>query len=314
MIGKILLQYEIETLTGKVNFGEIYTGINTATHQKVSIRRIDQQLISANIENQIRIKNDLYILSQLSNPVMAAVYQYVLDGNSLFCISEFVEGMPINKHLEKLSAARSAKVSVFETPFINQIVEALNAVHAKGVCHGHLRPDNILVTKNGDLKIMNFGFAPLSELDRNAANTGIIAYLSPEQIQNRPTDTRSDIYTFGVILFKLITGQTPYQSMLSDDEVARKISNEPFPLTLLNTAGILDKYISLIKKATEIYPENRIRIEQMKAELQAINDTAPVVEKPKPQPEQAKPYVMPQPEIVGKKYRYEVPKDLFFPY
>jgi len=291
MIGTIISKYKIDTLLGTGTVGDIFTGTNTETKQKVTIRRIDRQLINSNIEIKLRIKNDLYLLSQISHPGIAQVYEYVTWGDDLYCISEFIEGTPINRYLEKATAGRREYVSMLDGLLMPKILDALQAVHSKGVSHGHLRPANIVVTKEGQPKIINFGFADLSEIDKSAKNAGIIEYLSPEQIQKRPVDTRSDIYSLGIILYELISGKKPYAGISAEGDIAAKIAGGPFQIAEDSIEGLPEKYIVLIKKATEFYPENRINISQFKSEFGAATDITTVYNKPAKQTVYQKPPV-----------------------
>ena len=284
MIGTIISKYKVETLLNKGINCEIYSGINTETRQKVTIHRINRQLILANVEIKLKIKNDLYTLSQISNPAIEAIYEYVTYEDDLVYISEFVEGVPLNKYLDKTASDKFARLSVLENKFLPKILQGLSAVHSKGICHGHLRPSNILITRNEDVKIINWGLAELSELDKISKNVGVIEYLSPEQIQKRPVDIRSDVYSLGVTLFELITGKKPYSGLASDAEISSKINDESFLLTMGEDENLPEKYAAVIKKATEKFPENRISVGQIISELSTVNVSPNIPEKPNPVP------------------------------
>jgi len=263
MIGKTISKYTISTLLGKNNIGEVYTA--SCDQQQVIIRRIDLQWISANIEVKLQLKNDLYLLSQLSIPGMEGVFEYVESGGDLFIIYEFVHGRSL---LNFLSGKVHTNTAVFHHPVVVWIFDTLQAVHDKGLFHGHLRPANILVTAEEKLKILNFGISGLSELGKETPNRGIIEYLSPEQIQKRNVDKRSDIYSLGIQLFELITGVKPYSDLDTEKDISEKICREPFSNVILDNATVPEPFASIIAKATAMDPENRYqKIEHFYAAL-----------------------------------------------
>jgi serine/threonine-protein kinase len=263
MIGKTISKYTINTLLGKNNIGEVYTA--SSDQMQVIIRRINLQSISANIEIKLQLKNDLYSLSQLSVPGMEGVLEYVETGSDLFIISEFVQGRSL---LSFLSGKVHTNAAVFQHPVVVAIFETLQAVHNKGLFHGHLRPANIIVTAEEKLKILNFGISGLSELGSETPNRGIIEYLSPEQIQKRNIDKRTDIYSIGVLLFELITAVKPYADLENEKDVYEKKVSEPFSNVILDNATIPEPFASIIAKATAMDPENRYqKIEQFRAAL-----------------------------------------------
>jgi TonB family protein len=263
MIGKTISKYTINTLLGKNNIGEVY--LASYDQQQVIIRRIDLQSISANIEVKLQLKNDLYLISQLSVPGMEGIFEYVESGNDLFIISEFVHGHSL---FSFLSGKVHTNTSVFHHPVVVEIFNTLQAVHDKGLFHGHLRPANIIVTAEEKLKILNFGISGLSELGNETSNRGIIEYLSPEQIQKRVIDKRSDIYSLGILLFELLTGAKPYADKEIEKDISETICREPFSNVILDNATTPEPFASIIAKATSLEPENRYqKIDQFRAAL-----------------------------------------------
>lgn len=281
MIGQIISKYKIEKLLGRNNIGEIYTASND--QQQVIIRRLDLQPLVSNVEIKLQLKNDLYSLSQLSVPGMARLYEYVETGSDLFIISEFVQGHSL---MSFLSGKVHTNTTAIQHPLVIAIFDTLQLIHAKGLFHGHLRPANLIVTAENQLKIINFGISGLSELGEEASNIGIIEYLSPDQIQKKVIDKRSDIYSLGILLFELLTGVKPYSDLKSEKEISERICREPFSNVILDNATIPEPYASIIAKATAMDPENRyLMIEHFRSALysgEAPKAITPIVNKVNP--------------------------------
>ncbi|MFH0867158.1 MAG: TonB family protein [Bacteroidota bacterium] len=268
MIGTVILKYRIETLLGSSLLGDIYTGIHIETKVKVIIRCINFQS-TANIEVKLRLKNDLCLLSQINHPGIAKIYDHSESGSNLFIISEFIEGKSLIKYREEY---KNFFAHIIQEGFYSGLLGIFSLVHSKGIVHGHIKPSNILITSDDKIKVINFGLSDFSEIKteysnkKNNNNLAAIIYSSPEQLQKKSIDQKSDIYSLGVLLFFLLTGKNPYQTISDDDELIKMIISEPFPLDVKNTEGLPEKYIAIIKKATEKNTENRFQnCEQFKA-------------------------------------------------
>jgi TonB family protein len=282
MIGDLILKYRVESLLSNSLLGDIYTGIHVETKEKVIIRCINFQS-TANIEVRLRLKNNLNLLSQINHPGIAKVYDHTESGSYLFIISEFIQGKSLTKYREDYT---NFFKHIIQENFYSGLLDIFSLVHSKGIVHGHIKPSNILITPDDKIKVINFGLSDFSEFKieysgKKSTNSLLaISFSSPEQLQKKSIDQKSDVYSLGVLLFFLITGKNPYQSISDEDDLIKKIITEPFPLDAKNTEGVPEKYIAIIKKATAKYPDDRfLNCEQFKAALNSTSIQLPVEKK-----------------------------------
>lgn len=299
MSGTIILKYRTETLLNSGLLGDVYTGTHIETKEKVIIRCLNFQSTS-NIEIKLRIKNDLYLLSQINHPCIAKVYDYSESGGNLFIITEFIQGKSLKKYRVEFP---DFFTQIIQEGFYSSLLDIFSMVHGKGIIHAHINPSNILVTPGNKIKAVNFGLSEFSETKienapkKNNENLLAICYSSPEQLQNKVISNKSDIYSLGALLFFLLKGKNPYEGITSGEILIKKILSEPFPLDVRNTEGIPEKYIAIIKKATEKNSEDRfLNCEQFKA---AFNFPAKAVTTEK-KPEKKTETVLLPPPIVNK--------------
>jgi len=205
--GEKLGPYEVKGLIGKGGMGEVYRANDTRLNRPVAIK------VSSRDFND-RFEREAQAISALNHPNICTLY----DIGPNYLVMEFVEGEMLSKMIERgpLPLDKALQYAV-------QIVDALAAAHAKGVIHRDLKPGNIIITKNG-VKVLDFGLSKLSSerlptpsgdnletvtepITRAGAVLGTLHYMAPEQVEAKETDERSDIFSFGVVFYEMITGQ-----------------------------------------------------------------------------------------------------------
>jgi len=218
--------YEILAPIGAGGMGEVYKARDTRLDRFVAIK-VSKEKFSARFECEARA------VAALNHPNICQLYDF---GHN-YLVMEFIEGAPLKGPLPLDKAL----------DYACQILAALDAAHQKGITHRDLKPANILVTKQG-IKLLDFGLAkqssgPLKETDVTEALTtqgqivGTLQYMSPEQLQSRPIDQRSDLFSFGCVLYEMLTGEVCFEGKSAASVIAAILDREPAPLTATPQLG-----------------------------------------------------------------------------
>src|SRR5678815_765906 len=204
---------------GEGGMGEVYVGIDETLKRRVALKAVhSRQRLHA--ESKTRFLREAQILSQLDHPNICRVYDYIEDDHRDWLVLELIEGKNLRCLLQS-GLDWSAKLRVAE-----QIADVLVVTHAAGIVHRDLKPGNVMVTENGAVKVLDFGLAKLTDReeapDTDVTRTegavtadgtvvGSAAYMSPEQAEGKKVDARSDIFSFGSVLYEILTGRRAFQ-------------------------------------------------------------------------------------------------------
>ncbi len=257
--GTILGPYEILTLIGKGGMGEVYKARDTRLNREVAIKTSSEKFSE-------RFAREARTVAALNHSNICRLY----DVGENYLVMELVRGKPLRGPLPLDLALRYAI----------QICDALDAAHREGIVHRDLKPDNILVTKS-DVKVLDFGLAkrsmPLAAQDRTKSITaegtlvGTLHYMSPEQLQGKDVDSRSDIFSFGVVLYAMVTGKRAFDGESSASIVAA-ILERPAPSIETVAPLELDR---LLKRCLAKDPDDRWQsVRDLKIELEWIASRA----------------------------------------
>ncbi|HSE62432.1 MAG TPA: protein kinase [Thermoanaerobaculia bacterium] len=228
--------YEIVALLGKGGMGEVYRARDERLGRDVAIKVLPKEF-AREPERLRRFEKEARSASALSDPHIVMVFDVGEANGIRFFASELVEGSNLRQLLESGSLSREKALDVAE-----QIASGLAAAHEKGIVHRDLKPENILITKSGLAKIGDFGLAKLVESSISDGPTigghqtsagmvlGTVAYMSPEQVRGQPVDRRSDIFSFGALLYEMLTGRKAFQGDTAAETMARILRDEPEPL------------------------------------------------------------------------------------
>jgi len=272
--GEKLGPYEILGLIGKGGMGEVYRGTDTRLGRPVAIK-VSSRDFSDRFEREARA------ISSLNHPNICTLY----DVGPNYLVMELVEGEMLSTMLRQGPLPLAAALGYAE-----QIMAALTAAHAKGVIHRDLKPGNIIVTSNG-VKVLDFGLAKMSTPSPAGDSTGVtetmtepitrpgsvmgtLNYMAPEQVEGKETGERSDIFSFGIVLYEMITGQRPFGGDTQASLAASILKDQPAPMSIAQptTPRALDR---LVGKCLEKKPEDRWRSAQdLKAALELIDPDA----------------------------------------
>ncbi|MDZ7343789.1 MAG: protein kinase [candidate division KSB1 bacterium] len=285
MLGKTISHYKIIDGLGQGGMGIVYKAEDTKLRRLVALKFLPENL-TRDAEAKARLLQEARAAAALNHPNICTIYEIGEAEDKFFIAMEYVEGETLRK---TLISKQLSVTSVVE--YALQIAAGLQTAHEKGVIHRDIKSANIMVTAKGQIKIMDFGLAKLagsSFLTKDKSTMGTVAYLSPEQARGRKVDQRTDLWSFGVVLYEMLTGQLPFQSDHEQVLIYAIINETPEPISDLRLdtppalAAIVNK--ALTKNADKRYQD----IDAMLADLQALQKTVsftmPAMKTPGPRP------------------------------
>ena len=235
--GQRLGAYQIERQIGAGGMGDVYRAVDTRLNRTVAIKFLSSELADSSARR--RFQQEAKMASALNHPHILTVHEAGESGGRQYLVTEFVDGGTL-----KDWARREPRSSRQIVELLVGVADALAAAHAAGILHRDIKPENILVTTSGYAKLADFGLAKLAERATFVATTrtvtagetrpgvvvGTLAYMSPEQASGRPLDPRSDIFSFGVVLYELLAGRRPFTGATDLELLQTVIHGAPEPL------------------------------------------------------------------------------------
>ena len=208
-IGKMLdNRYEILELIGSGGMANVYKAKCHRLNRMVAVKILKNDL-AENADFRRRFRDESLAVAQLSHANIVSVYDVSRSGDTEYIVMELVDGITLKQYME-----RRGKMDWREAlHFITQIMRALSHAHSRGIIHRDIKPQNIMVLRDGSVKVTDFGIACLTSASQTLTQEalGSVHYISPEQARGDRTDARSDIYSAGVVLYEMITGRLPYE-------------------------------------------------------------------------------------------------------
>jgi serine/threonine protein kinase len=232
--------YQILSMIGAGGMGEVYLADDTKLGRKVAIKFLNEKY-SKDEDLLNRFIQEAKAASALNHPNLITVYEIGEHDGSHYMATEFIEGKTLRERMkERLTFEEALSISV-------QTAEALSAAHQAGIVHRDIKPENIMIRPDGYVKVLDFGLAKLTEImsaggeeeTKRLVKTnpgmimGTVSYMSPEQARGKITDARSDVFSFGVVMYEMLTGKMPFAGETVTDTLSSIISLEPQPITSL---------------------------------------------------------------------------------
>jgi serine/threonine protein kinase/tetratricopeptide (TPR) repeat protein len=263
MIGQTISHYKILDKLGEGGMGIVYRAHDTKLDRTVALKFLPQKL-TATDEDKQRFIREAKAAAALNHPHICTIHNVdEYDGNQ-FIVMEYVDGVTLRDKLEignqksETPATDNRQLTTVITYAI-QIAEALQQAHKKNVVHRDIKPENIMVTEDDRIKVMDFGLAKLKgveNLTKSRSTVGTLGYMSPEQIEGGEVDHRSDIFSFGVVLYEMLTGQKPFRGEHEAAMVYSIVNEDPQPVqTYLPDAP--PELVHILNRALEKDPADR---------------------------------------------------------
>ena len=233
LIGKKLDgRYLLEELVGEGGMANVYRAMDLKEQRTVAVKILKEECTESE-EMVRRFKNESKAISILNHPGIVKVYDVSVTDKIQYMVMEYVDGVTLKEYLSLRGGPLTWKETLH---FITQVLEALSHAHSKGVVHRDVKPQNIMLQSNGQVKLMDFGIARFSQAENYALGDkaiGSVHYISPEQAKGMPTDATTDIYSVGVMMYEMLSGKLPFESNSAVSVAIKQISDEAVPLSKL---------------------------------------------------------------------------------
>jgi serine/threonine protein kinase/tetratricopeptide (TPR) repeat protein len=225
--GTMISHYRITTLIGAGGMGVVYKAVDTKLDRTVALKFLPPHLL-CDAGARTRFEHEAKSASALNHPNITTIYEIDEDDGRCFIAMEFIDGQSLREIF------RDRVLTMDEVLDIAlQIGQGLDAAHKKDVVHRDIKPDNIMVTEDNRVKIMDFGLAKLrgaTRVTKTATTVGTLQYMSPEQAQGKDTDHRSDIFSLGAVLYEMVTGRKAFRGDNEAAVINSILNHEPEPL------------------------------------------------------------------------------------
>ena len=254
MIGKVFdNRYELTERIGVGGMAEVYQGQDRVLGRRVAVKVMLPQYAQDEEFTQ-RFRQEAAAAANLQSPFIVNVYDWGQDGGTYYIVMEYVRGSDLKTAIKQRGAINQRKVAEIGA----QVCQALSVAHNQDIVHRDIKPQNIMVQPDGNVKVMDFGIARAknSMMSKTSAVLGTAHYISPEQAQGKELTAASDIYSLGVVLYEAATGALPFDGPDSVSVAMKQVSENPIPPTQVNPE-IDPSLESVILRAMQKDPANR---------------------------------------------------------
>ncbi len=266
MIGKTLAHYEILRSLGRGGMGEVYLARDSKLGREVALKLLPPDL-QADPARRARFEREAQTVAALNHPNVVTLHAVEEADGHPFLVMEFVDGQTLD---EAIGADGLPLGRFFDLAL--SLTEAVAAAHAKGITHRDLKPRNVMIDREGRLKVLDFGLAKLLEeaeepasdetiaadpgVTREGTIVGTAAYMSPEQAEGKPVDSRSDVFSLGILLYQMVTGQKPFEGETHMSTLTAVMRDDPRPVVEIRPE-VPRQLARIIRRCLEKTPDRR---------------------------------------------------------
>ena len=218
-------RYEIQEIIGVGGMAVVYKAYDNIDDRIVAVKILKEEFLQ-NEEFRRRFKNESKAIAVLSHPNIVKVYDVSFGDRLQYIVMEYVEGITLKEYIEQQKVINWKEA----VHFVTQILRALQHAHDKGIVHRDIKPQNIMLLQNGNIKVTDFGIARFSRSETRTMTEsaiGSVHYISPEQARGEITDDKADLYSVGVVLYEMLTGQLPFQSDSAVSVAIMQLQSDP---------------------------------------------------------------------------------------
>ncbi len=257
MIGLTISHYRILEKLGRGGMGEVYLAEDMQLGRRVAIKFLPKEVATDERAKQ-RLLREAQTAATLDHPHICAIYEVGQEGENSFIVLQYVEGETLASRIKRqLPDLREALA------IAAQVADALSEAHARGIIHRDIKPENIMLTARNQVKVLDFGLAKVVRdpniIDADTASMlsipgmviGTVPYMSPEQVRGEELDCRSDIFSFGTVLYELLSGRRPFEAKSSAEIISAILTKEPPPINRSSLAHSGTAEEGLIRKCLE---------------------------------------------------------------
>jgi tetratricopeptide (TPR) repeat protein len=280
LVGKLIGSYKIEARLGSGGMGEVYLAEDTKLERKVAIKFLPIELEEDDLARRRQIR-EARAAAKLDHPNICGIHEVAREASHSFIVMQYVEGETLASKIQRrpLELSESLDLAI-------QVADALSLAHSRGIVHRDIKPQNVMITPRGQVKVLDFGLAKLVRLDTTEQDAfyresrlsetgliiGTVPYMSPEQAKGEPVDARSDLFSLGALLYECVTGKPAFVGKTPVEICAQVIHVDPPPPSQLDPRGPpeLDRIVAkaLAKDCGARYQS----AEQLLKELRVLRD------------------------------------------
>lgn len=278
-------RYMIEQLIGTGGMADVYRAKDNLLGRTVAVKILHPQFAKDPVFIQ-RFRHEAQAAANLSQPQIVNVYDWGIEGEVYYLVMEYVQGRDLKSLIKQggpLMPERAVEIAI-------AITEALEAAHAGEIVHRDIKPQNIIVTNDNDIKVMDFGIARSaggSAMTQTGTIMGTAQYISPEQAQGQAADPRSDLYSLGIVLYEMLTAKVPFDGETPVSIAYKHVREDPLPPSMINP-DVSPELEAVVMKALAKNPENRYQnAVEMRADLERLLEGTPVYATPVLSPDEA---------------------------
>src|SRR5258707_5145423 len=253
-----ILHYEVRSKLGEGGMGVVYKAVDRKLNRLVALKFLPPHIDPSDVSLE-RFLQEANALSALNHPHIAIIYTLEADGDRQFLVLEYLPGGTLKAKLQQARNLGTSLSTEDIVKYAQQTAEGLAHAHARGIIHRDVKTSNLLLTEEGDVKITDFGVAKLGGTSLSTVPgslLGTISYMSPEQAMGLDVDARTDQFSFGVVLFELITGRLPFEAG-NDAALLTKVANAHVPELKALRAEVPPKLEEIVGRALKTRAEER---------------------------------------------------------